>query len=120
MVYPPPYRRVLNDKPCIYIRKKTIFCRVFPKISNYELCKDVTIPIFFVVGITSLSIDSTTCTKEDVSFVNKVAVNKTCKMIRNKQAFGNHKPPSDEVIGFSLVPLIVYSVDLYIAVHRKK
>lgn len=31
--------------------------------------------------------------KEDVSFVNKVAVNKTCKMVRNKQAFGNHKPP---------------------------
>lgn len=48
---------------------------------------------FFVVGRTSLSIDSTTCTKEDVSFVNKVAVNKTCKMVRNKQAFGNHKPP---------------------------
>lgn len=77
------------------------------------------------MGITSLSIDSTTCTKEDVSFVNKVAVNKTCKMVRNKQVFGNHKPPlcniaSDEVIGFSLVPLIVYSVDLYIAVHRKK
>lgn len=72
------------------------------------------------MGITSLSIDSTTCTKEDVSFVNKVAVNKTCKMIRNKQAFGNHKPPLCNMHPTRLLPLIVYSVDLYIAVHRSR
>lgn len=40
--------------------------------------------LFFVVGIISFLIDFINCIKEDVSFVNKVVVNKICKMVRNK------------------------------------
>lgn len=47
--------------------------------------------LFFVVGIISFLIDFINCIKEDVSFVNKVVVNKICKMVRNKQVFGNYK-----------------------------
>lgn len=75
----------------IYERKQS-FVESFQKYLIMNYVKTLPFP-FFVVGRTSLSIDSTTCTKEDVSFVNKVAVNETFKMVRNKQAFGNHKPP---------------------------
>lgn len=74
------------NRAYIYERKQS-FVESFQKYLIMNYVKMLPFPF------TSLSIDSTTCTKEDVSFVNKVAVNKTCKMVRNKQVFGNHKPP---------------------------
>lgn len=75
----------------IYERKQS-FVESFQKYLIMNYVKTLPFP-FFCSGENQPLDRFYHLQKEDVSFVNKVAVNKTCKMVRNKQAFGNHKPP---------------------------